>query len=558
MKRMILAVLITVMLLCCFINAFAIDNVDGNKQTLYVAVCADYAPFEYMEDGKLCGFDIDLMNYIGERTGYSFVFVNTDFDSLFQSVISGTTDCAISTIAITDQRKSHVDFTHPYIKCDIVYEQTPQVEEYGIIFNRGTIEKSKLINASGGTTPYQLINDSIKQLIKDGTVDKLIKKYNLENHTSTMGYNAIYSVPELIDNNYIEYPSDWAEESVKKALICNVTEYGITYDWRSSITREQFCELVCNFIWAVNGSIDVNSDENRFTDTNNRRVRILNNAGIINGVSENKFAPDEFLTREQAATIIVRMINREMPMPVTKMQFDFEDSNDISDWASDSVQAICNLGFMLGVGDKKFVPQDKYTVEQAVVTLMRIYDTVKKPNVYKTPLGDIVSTHDYKSYINFGISCNAIIHLTEDISRSEETHYIIEKPVKSLTNQTSSMYISFDDFASAFGGEWKLNDGIFEFSYDEKSTVTLVKGDNKIAAPRYEWPNKTQPINVISFSPDMDKILVNGEFEDIKSQYGGKVNNGCITMYQDELYIPVQMVAQLLGFDIAYLEVVDK
>lgn len=52
----------------------------------------------------------------------------------------------------------------------------------------------------------------------------------------------------------------------------------------------------------------------------------------------------------------------------------------------------------------------------------------------------------------------------------------------------------------------------------------------------------------------MDSILVNGEEVKITAQYGGKIFDGNILMYNDALYIPIQMVAQMLGYDIAWLQ----
>ncbi|MCH5188451.1 MAG: S-layer homology domain-containing protein, partial [Oscillospiraceae bacterium] len=83
---------------------------------------------------------------------------------------------------------------------------------------------------------------------------------------------------------------------------------------------------------------------------------------------------NDYLTREEAATIIIRMINKVMPMPATEMWFEYDDIDEISEWASDSIQTISNLGFMNGVGNNKFAPKDTYTTEQAIATLVRVYE----------------------------------------------------------------------------------------------------------------------------------------------------------------------------------------
>ena len=55
------------------------------------------------------------------------------------------------------------------------------------------------------------------------------------------------------------------------------------------------------------------------------------------------------------------------------MWFEYDDINEVSEWASDSIQTISNLGFMNGVGNNKFAPKETYTTEQAIATLVRVF-----------------------------------------------------------------------------------------------------------------------------------------------------------------------------------------
>lgn len=352
--------------------------------------------------------------------------------------------------------------------------------------------------------------------------------------------------------------SDWAKESIEKAKELNIVDYDSNYNYPGTITREQFCELVFNLICAVNDGFVTEDTEVKFTDTDNHKILALNRAGIIYGKSDTEFVPNDFLTREEAATILVRMINREMPMAATEVWFEFDDIGEVSEWASSSVQTMCNLGFMVGIGENKFAPKNTYTTEQAIVTIMRIYEATRKTYTYETPLGTIQTEENYNSHINFAIQCDAIVHVIQDNTRFDETHHIIGTSVKSLTNQTSAMLICFDDFARIFGGEWSLNDGVFEFKYDTERKIELAKSDGSSDGTDGEWPNKTDSVNVINFYPDMNTINVNGESVTIKAQNGGRVYDSCITMYDGTLYIPVQMVAELLNFDIASLQVILK
>ncbi len=168
-------------------------------------------------------------------------------------------------------------------------------------------------------------------------------------------------------------PSDWAKADVDKAKALKLINDDVIYRYRMSITREEFCELAYNYVSEF-GDLPVDDGHIVFVDTDNMKVRILNTMGIIKGKSETQFAPNDLLTREEAATILERLINVVHPGMTTNTQYiTFADSTDISDWAMSSIQTIYKLGIMKGVGNNNFAPQDNYTTEQAIVTLVRVY-----------------------------------------------------------------------------------------------------------------------------------------------------------------------------------------
>ena len=104
MKKILSIILSITMLLSMGTVAFA-DVVNGTMQKakIKVAISADFPPFEYYnENEELYGFDVDLMNYVGERIGFDIEFVNMSFDQLFSAVMGGEVACAISAIAITE------------------------------------------------------------------------------------------------------------------------------------------------------------------------------------------------------------------------------------------------------------------------------------------------------------------------------------------------------------------------------------------------------------------------------------------------------------------------
>jgi len=396
MKKLLSIILLITMLLSMATVAIA-DGVDGpmQKAKIKVAISADFPPFEYYnENEELYGFDIDLMNYIGERIGFDIEFVNMSFDQLFSAVMGGDVDCAISAISITEERNNVIDYTIPYLSAKVTYSDgettDTSLEQYAIVFPNNSVEKAKVLEAAGQIAIYNLVNDALTELIEDKTVEKLGEKYNLNKAADTDEFDYEYTVMPvptdlpngengttgdnaMSDGTPLAPPSDWALSDVEKAEALNITEKGKIYRYRMSITREEFCELIYNYCANVIRHLVTFDSECSFTDTDNEHIKMLNEAGIINGKSETEFAPNDLLTREEAAVILNRMVNKTIPVPVTEMYFNFDDEASISDWASDSIQVMCNMGVMNGVGENKFAPQDTYTTEQAIATIVRVY-----------------------------------------------------------------------------------------------------------------------------------------------------------------------------------------
>jgi polar amino acid transport system substrate-binding protein len=91
----------------------------SSDDTLIVGTSAGFRPFEYIgEDGKITGFDIDLINEIGKKLNKKVEIKDMDFDALIAAVRSGAIDVIASGMTITEEREKQVDFTIPYFTAD--------------------------------------------------------------------------------------------------------------------------------------------------------------------------------------------------------------------------------------------------------------------------------------------------------------------------------------------------------------------------------------------------------------------------------------------------------
>ncbi|MEJ5022962.1 transporter substrate-binding domain-containing protein [Ochrobactrum vermis] len=98
---------------------FAVSVGAGHAADLTVGANIGNVPWEFQDaDGKITGFEVDLVNEIGKRLGKSVEFVNTPFNGLFSAVQSGRINIGISSITITDKRLESVAFAQPYYDSD--------------------------------------------------------------------------------------------------------------------------------------------------------------------------------------------------------------------------------------------------------------------------------------------------------------------------------------------------------------------------------------------------------------------------------------------------------
>ena len=74
-----------------------------------------YTPHEFIEDGVVKGFDVDVVAAICERINCVPNWVTTAWDGIFPALANGEFDMVVSGVTITEERDKIVDFSDPYI-----------------------------------------------------------------------------------------------------------------------------------------------------------------------------------------------------------------------------------------------------------------------------------------------------------------------------------------------------------------------------------------------------------------------------------------------------------
>ena len=200
--------------------------------------------------------------------------------------------------------------------------------------------------------------------------------------------------------------SDWAESDIMsaggKGYLDTVPQGNapavtdlLGSDYTRAITRGQFAALSVRFYEQFmktfypgsNSTIVVNHGDDVFADSvGNEAVAKAYNLGILSGYNSANsrsgvyVGPDDNITREQAATMLARLMQvidkktgRDF-YPTTNFDVTLPFTDGISDWALDGVKTVYYWGIMTGTSGTTFSGQSNYTIEQSIVTLMRIDD----------------------------------------------------------------------------------------------------------------------------------------------------------------------------------------
>lgn len=85
-------------------------------KTIIVGTAAEYPPMEFVENGQVVGFDIDLIKELARIAGYNVQIENTAWDGIFAALKSKKVDVIASAVSITEDRKKEMLFVGPYLE----------------------------------------------------------------------------------------------------------------------------------------------------------------------------------------------------------------------------------------------------------------------------------------------------------------------------------------------------------------------------------------------------------------------------------------------------------
>ena len=171
--------------------------------------------------------------------------------------------------------------------------------------------------------------------------------------------------PVIRQSNFSDTANHWANEPIKyladRGIINGMNDN--TFAPNNNITRAEFITLLAKM-----DNININKYKaDNFTDVPsdawfNPYVDWASKNGITSGTSETTFAPNDNITREQMAVMIERFANyKGFKLDNNKEQINFTDNTNISSYAISSVSKVQQAGIINGRPDGSFAPKSNAT-----------------------------------------------------------------------------------------------------------------------------------------------------------------------------------------------------
>lgn len=176
---------------------------------------------------------------------------------------------------------------------------------------------------------------------------------------------------------------DWAADAIGKlSSVGMLNGYADkTFRPAASINRAEFVKIIISGMFTEVEMSDVDFSDVKETDWYYPYVKRATALGLVNGINEEYFCAEEYITREQMAVICKRVIDKCKLKTGEVSVKKFKDIGSVSEYAYDSVSFLQKSGIINGDENGCFNPQDKLTRAEGAKIIYEIYTLMEEQKV---------------------------------------------------------------------------------------------------------------------------------------------------------------------------------
>lgn len=159
----------------------------------------------------------------------------------------------------------------------------------------------------------------------------------------------------------------WAEEAINTLSENNVID-GISdnqFAPSANVKREEFVKMIVSAFTLANADAACDFDDVNDNAWYYMYIASAVNKGVVSGRDNNMFGTGENITREDMAVILHRALKKSSTSLSSGKTVEFTDNDSVSDYALESVTALSSSGIISGREDGSFGPKDNATRAEA-------------------------------------------------------------------------------------------------------------------------------------------------------------------------------------------------
>lgn len=201
-------------------------NFKGTKGTLRFATEAETPPFDYIKDGKIVGYEMDLIARFCREAGYGLSVQNVPFDSLVMGLETGSYDFVAACLTETPAHKESTHVSEPIYLSECVMAVRILDHGNGANMTDGTMTGEKVY-----TSLSELNKSGVKIGIQTGSAfDEMVAEFFP--NVAMQYFNTNTDMANLVAQGTLD--ALIVDEPVAQSLCANIAGIGYLSDYLES------------------------------------------------------------------------------------------------------------------------------------------------------------------------------------------------------------------------------------------------------------------------------------------------------------------------------------
>ncbi|HBH13453.1 MAG TPA: hypothetical protein DDX29_10130 [Clostridiales bacterium] len=244
------------------------------------------------------------------------------------------------------------------------------------------------MKADGGVAPYSwsieglpvglsMSTEGIIVGISDesGNFSVKVEMMDNRNYFRSRVYDLLITEKEaesIFEDTKDHWSGDYIQEVVSRNIINGYPDG--TFRPENKITREEFASILVRALGLESKTGLYFDDTLDRWSTDNISTAIYH--AIIKGYSENAFGPEDLITREQMAVMIARALELDEEFEETSLS----DINEASPWSESSILSAVSKGLLDGYPDGTFRPKNNLSRAEAIKVIFKLLSHLDSTN----------------------------------------------------------------------------------------------------------------------------------------------------------------------------------